>query len=101
MTRPDFLTLEAMPGRPDVRLVNGSWMDREEYDMCGWFVAGEYPGSNGPVRYWMATLEGLHRYGALVHQRNEEHKAARWARREEDDAWSSHVSSLIEREEPA
>ena len=94
MSKPDFLTLEALPGRPEYRIVNGSWMDREEFEMCGWHVIGEYPGSSGPVRYWKAELDGLRRYGRLVHQRSLDRKTAWQEREAAEDEFTAYVNAL-------
>jgi hypothetical protein len=85
MTRPDFNTLEAMVGRPDIRLVNGAWMDREEYETCGWHVVGQHPDPNGVIVFdWKAELAGLQKWGRLQGQRREDRKRS-WSERNEAD----------------
>lgn len=78
---------------PDVgngyRLMGSTVIDEEQFRVEGWhLVAGQ----------WTARLEGLHRYAQLRRQRKAERKAAWQTRQESDEEWSSHVSSLIERE---
>lgn len=92
--KPDFATLEALPGNPEYRHVAGSWMNREEYEMCGWHVVGEYVEAGKPQRYWKAELGGLQRYGRLVHQRNEDRKVARQGREAEEDEFTAYVNAL-------
>jgi hypothetical protein len=94
LSKPDFLTLEALAGNPQYRLVNGSWMDREEYEMCGWHVVGEYTEAGKPQRYWKAELDGLQRYGRLVHQRNQQRKAAWQDRDAVEDEFTAYVNAL-------
>ena len=94
-TRPDFLTLEAMSGHPELRLVDGAWMEREQYDAEGWMVVGEYPNVHGElVSYWKASLDGLRRYGQLQEQRKQERIAAWRTRNERDDEFKEYVDGL-------
>lgn len=95
MTRPDFNTLPMLPGHPHLRLVAGSWIDREEYDVCQWHVVRTYETDDGGTgAYWKATLDGLRRYGALKAQRKAERRE-QWADREaEDEAYRQYIDSL-------
>jgi hypothetical protein len=81
---------------PDHRLVDGVWMTREEYDVCGWHIVRTYETVGGTVHYWRATLEGLRRYGQLVAQRRSDRIAAAITRREADDEFSEHVESILD-----
>ena len=94
MTRPDFATLEALPGNPDYRMVHGSWMNREEYDMCGWHVSGEYVENGKTQRYWRAELAGMQRYGALLRQRKAERREAWQEREAEEDEFTAYVNAI-------
>lgn len=101
MTHPAFDSLTPMPEDKSRRYVNGSWMEREEYDVCDWQLLKTYTTDSGNKgSYWAAPLAGLLRYSELRRQRRAEKKQAWQARQEADDSWSSHVESLIEREKP-
>lgn len=91
MTRPDFQSLEAMPGRPDIRLVNGAWMDREQYELEGWFQT-TIPGDKQP--YWVARLDGLRRYGHLLRERTQQRRLSWQARNAEDESFRQYVDAL-------
>lgn len=78
-------------------MVNGCWMNREQYDMEGWHVVGNYQRDDGkPAIYWKAELGGLQRYGALIHARDEARKRERQTRREADDEASDYYASLAD-----
>lgn len=95
MNKPDFATLTPLLGHPELRQVAGAWIDREEYDVCGWHVDREYRTDDGkPARYWKATLDGLLRYGALVTTRKAQSKAAAITRGERDDEFTRYVEAL-------
>lgn len=97
MSRPDFQTLEAVPARPDLRIVDGRFMDREEYDTCGWFITDSHKADNGKtVTIWKAELAGLQRYGEIIHARREAAKAARRARNEYQEEADAYYSSLAD-----
>lgn len=97
MARPDFQTLTPMQGRPDLRLVNGTFMDREQYDTESWRIVKTYERDDGSRgAYWSAPLDGLQRWGRLCHERREASKRAWRERQEADDEWSNHVATLIE-----
>jgi hypothetical protein len=64
---PDFQTLPES-GIPRYRRVGPFLMDAEQYTTEGW-----HRDSRG---YWIATLDGLRRYGQLVAKRRNERIAA-------------------------
>ncbi len=95
MSKPDFLTLEALTGHPEYRLVAGTWMDREQYDAEGWHVVGQHPSEHGEVILdWKAELGGLQRYGRLIHQRDVDRKRAWQTRNEADDEFAAYIEAL-------
>ena len=95
MSKPDFATLEAFPGNPDYRMVNGSWMNREEFDTCGWHVSGEYVDDTGKThRYWQAELAGLQRYGRLIAERKADRRMARLEREAEEDEFTEYSNAV-------
>lgn len=95
MNRPDFATLTPLSGHPQLRFVNGQWMDREQYDTEQWHVVKEETTEDGqPYLYWRATLGGLIRYGRLLYERDEERYAVARTRREQEDEFRDYVESL-------
>jgi hypothetical protein len=99
MHRPDFTTLEALPGHPEMRQVDGTWMGREQYETEGWHVVREQTTEEGkPYLYWAATLDGLQRYGRLLAERTDRRRAAYRTRLEEEAEFRAYVDSLEEPE---
>ena len=95
MSKPDFLTLEALPNRPEFRKVAGTWMDREQFDVEGWHVVGQHPSEHGEVILdWKAELDGLQRYGRLIRQRSEDRKRSWQERNAADDEFTAYINAL-------
>src|SRR5687767_12818128 len=94
---PNFQTLTAHPSMATHRLVDGVWMDYEQYQTEQWEVVRTYTRDDGSTgAYWQATLDGLRRYGQLRRSREEAKRAERRYRREADDEWSEHIAKQIE-----
>ena len=94
IAKPPFDTLEPLPGHPEYRLVAGSWMGRDEYEICGWHVVGEYTENGKPQRYWKAELAGLQRYGQIREARRSERREA-WKEREaQEDEFTAYINAL-------
>lgn len=83
-------------GFPNLRLVDGQLMDREQYDVCDYRLEGTYTpqGTDRKVPIWRASLVGLQNYGRLRHQRSQERHAAYLAREEEDRAMNEWIDEL-------
>lgn len=101
LTKPDFYTLEELPSHPERRLVDGTWMDQEQYDVEGWHVVGEYDREDGTkTLYWKATLDGLQRYSQIKAKRRQDRHETWKARQEADDQWSSEIQQMIDDQKP-
>jgi CubicO group peptidase (beta-lactamase class C family) len=94
---PDFRTLPEVQGHPELRIVNGASMDFEQCQTEQWQLVKPYTRDDGTRSgYWVATLEGLRRYGELQRKRREDRITSARERRETEDAWSQEVTNWIE-----
>lgn len=94
---PQFETLPNMPGEgPELRMVGGQWMDREQYRAECWHIAGEYVNDNGPQFLWRATLAGLHAYAQLRREQKSQRHELWLARDQADQEFRDYVDALLD-----
>ena len=92
---PAWDSLPQMPGHPELRQVDGTWMDRAQFDAEGWRVVREYTRDDGTTgHYWKASLEGIQRYAAVRRERKEARIASAQARDEHDAEFTAYINAL-------
>jgi hypothetical protein len=93
--KPDFATLPALPGFPEYRQVDGTWMGREQYDAEGWHVHRDFTRPDGTTGwYWKADLDAIYRYSELRLQRRDDRRRQWQERDEADDEYRRYIDAL-------
>lgn len=90
---PRWDELPVIEGRPNTRLVNGTAMTREDYEVWDWRVLGTYVTDDGKsVQAWGVTYAGIE----AANRRTRERKVAARVRREADDEYSNQLIADME-----